>query len=190
MRKSLYSLLFFIFLTVPSIQHSFAGSPAARPPHKKNNYLIMPGLGIGNFKLDSSAAILPAMLGKPAYTDSSMGSALLRWNIKRNGLINTVSIFADKPDKKAAFMLIRKIQITSPLYKTADGLHTGLPYNAYVKVYKLRIVNSYMTKKRKIDVYSERGSGISFEIDNVTKLCTAIAVYKPKDPTGPFINMH
>ena len=155
-----------------------------------DKYLIVPGVRIGKFVLDSSARGLPALLGKPAYTDSSMGSALLRWNIKRNGIPSSVIIFADKPDRKAPFMMIRKILITSPLYKTAEGLRTGLPFDTYAKSYKLKVVRTYVRKNRKIIIYNEKSSGISFEIDDATKTGTAIAIYKPKDPTGAYINMH
>ena len=156
-----------------------------------DKYLIVPGVRIGQFRLDSSARALPALLGKPFYTDSSMGSALLAWNITRNKIKYHITIFTDHNfDKKADHMQIRKILVSSPLYKTAEGLHTGLPFDTYAKSYKLKIVRTYVHKGRKIDIYQDRASGIAFEIDNQTKTGLAMVVYKPKDSAAPYINMH
>ena len=161
---------------------------AVKPADK---YLIVPGVRIGRFKLDSSTRSLPVLLGKPFYTDSSMGSALLAWNVTRNKIKYHITIFADHNFiKKADYMQIRKILVSSPFYKTAEGLHTGMPFDTYAKFYKLKIERTYVHKGRKIDIYQDKASGIAFEIDNKTKTGLAMVVYKPKDSAAPYINMH
>lgn len=154
--------------------------------------LIIPGKSIGKIVLNGNADSAVDLLGKPDFSDAAMGSVLITWYVKHDTAGYKTSIFANhnfgaKDDSVAR---IRKILVTSPDFKTAEGLNTGLPLSEYQKHYDLKQVSAYTAKGQKILVYEAKNKGIAFEVNPASNRGAAIVVYKPGDTPATYINMH
>lgn len=158
------------------------------PPDK----LIEPGTGVGKLVLNGNADSAASFLGKPDFSDAAMGSALMTWYAKHDTAGYKTSIFADHNfgAKDEGVARIRKIRVTSPYFKTADGLGTGMGLYQYQKHFNLKALTSYKAKGKKIKVYEAVGKGIAFEVDSASGKGVAIAVHKPGDSLATYINMH
>lgn len=158
------------------------------PPDK----LIEPGKGIGKLLLNGNADSAAAFLGKPDFADAAMGSALMTWYAKHDTTGYKTSIFADHNfgAKDEGVPHIRKILVTSPNFKTADGLGTGMGLYQYQKHFRLKAITSYKARGKKVKVYEAKDKGIAFEVDSASGKGLAIAVYKPGDSLAAHINMH
>lgn len=154
--------------------------------------LIVPGKSIGKIVIGASADSLSDILGKPDFSDAAMGSTLMTWYSNHDSGSYKISVFAHhnfgSTDEKVA--RIRKILITSPDFKTKEGLATGLNLNEYQKHYQLSPVSSYKGKGKKIKIYEAKGKGIAFEVDSLTGKGVGIVVHQPKDSLATYINLH
>jgi hypothetical protein len=154
--------------------------------------LIVPGKGIGKILLKGSADSAAARLGKPDYSDAAMGSVLMTWYAKHDTSGYKTSLFADHNfgAKDESIAHIRKILITSPAFKTAEGLKTGLALNEYQKHFDLKPISGYTVKGKKVKVYEAKHKGIAFEIDSASNKGVAIVVHQPNDSLATYINLH
>ncbi|MDO3643559.1 hypothetical protein [Mucilaginibacter sp. L3T2-6] len=154
--------------------------------------LIIPGKSIGKITIGGNADSLSAILGKPDFSDAAMGSALMTWYANHDSSSYKTSVFAHhnfgSTDEKIA--RIRKILTTSPDFKTADGLNTGLNLAEYQKHYQLSPVSTYKAKGKKVKVYEAKGKGIAFEVDSLTGKGVGIVIHQPKDSLATYINLH
>lgn len=154
--------------------------------------LIIPGKSVGKIIIGGSADSLSATLGKPDFSDAAMGSALMTWYAHHDSSSYKTSVFANHNfgSKDENVARIRKVLITSPDYKTAEGLNTGLNLTEYQKHYQLSPVSSYKAKGKKVKVYEAKGKGIAFEVDSLSGKGVAIVVHQPKDSLATYINLH
>ena len=154
--------------------------------------LIVPGKSIGKISLNGSADSAVTLLGKPDFSDAAMGSVLITWYAKHDTAGYKTSIFANHNfgSKDEGVAHIRKILITTPSFKTIDGLNTGLPLSEYRKHFNLQQVSSYTNKGKNIKVYEAKGKGIAFEVDSLSNKGVAIIVHRPNDSQASYINMH
>jgi len=154
--------------------------------------LIVPGKSIGKIVIGGNADSITTTLGKPDFSDAAMGSALMTWYTNHDSSSYKTSVFANhnfgSADEKVA--RIRKILVTSPDYKTAEGLNTGLNLSEYQKHYQLSPVSSYKAKGKKVKVYEAKGKGIAFEVDSLSWKGVAIVIHQPKDSLATYINLH
>ena len=147
--------------------------------------LIVPGNRIGKIIIGGNADSLKDILGKPDFTEGAMGSGSMAWN--NNGYKTTVLFSHAMGTKDEQIARIRKIRITSPDFKTAERLNTGLTLNDYKKRFDLTLLNNPMSKT-KIKVYEAKGKGITFEIDSVSNQGVGIIVHQPEDSL--FTDLH
>ena len=154
--------------------------------------LIIPGQSIGKIVIGGNADSLSQTLGKPDFSDAAMGSALMTWYANHDSSSYKTSVFANhnfgSTDEKVA--RIRKILITSPDFKTVDGLNTGLSLTEYEKHFALSPVSSSKAKGKKVRVYEAKGKGIAFEVDSLSGKGVAIVIHQPKDSLATYINLH
>jgi hypothetical protein len=147
--------------------------------------LISPGKGIGNIRLGEDANDLINTLGKPDRSDAAMGASLMVWFAGHDPAGYLISIYAHHnmgaPDEHINH--IKQIRVTSPAYKTVDGVGPGSLLNLIQKQFKL--------VKRKvpgINIYDDIKAGISFEMDTAHK-CSAVIVHAPMDSPATYIDM-
>jgi hypothetical protein len=154
--------------------------------------LIVPGKSVGKFAINGNADSAAVLLGKPDFSDGAMGSALMTWYVKHDTAGYKTSIFADHNfgAKDEAVAHIRKILVTSPNYKTVEGLNTGLPLSDYQKHFDLKPISAYKAKGKRVRVYEAKDKGIAFEIDSASNKGIAIVVHQPKDSLATYINLH
>lgn len=169
-----------------------ATATAATVKPVSHDELIVPGKSVGKITIRGNADSVIVLLGKPDSSDAAMGSSLMIWYDGHDTGSFKTSIFSSHKfgAKYEAVSHIRKIRTTSPGYKTAEGLRTGIPLDEYRKYYDLKAVTVYKTKGRVINVYEAGDKGIAFEVDSASKRGIAIVVHLPKDTQGTYIDMH
>lgn len=179
----------------PLLDDTVAKSPASTDTTTTKttvaSQLIIPGKGIGDIILNDDVANIIKQLGKPDSSDAAMGSALMVWYAKHNTTGYRISIFShhNMGGKDEAVSHIQKILVTSPEFKTTDGISTGAVKDEIAKRYTLKPIGNYNNKDGKVQVYTDMDKGISFEI-NASGKCIAIVVHKAHDTAAAYLNMH
>lgn len=154
--------------------------------------LIVPGKSIGQTKVDESMETVFERFGRPDSADAAMGSSLAVWYDNHNKAGYKTSIFArhNYNGNNEVFQHARKILVTSPYFRTAEGIGCGNTLSQIRKYYTLKQGSSYKEKGKPIVVYSDVAKGIAFEIDPTLDKCIAVLVHKPNDEGSANINMH
>ncbi|MEN0056087.1 MAG: hypothetical protein AAGC65_20585 [Mucilaginibacter sp.] len=178
----------------PLLNDSTAPSPASTDTSKiktTSTQLIVPGRSIGNIQLNEDVANVSTTLGRPDSSDAAMGSSLMVWFAGHNPAGYRTSVFAHRNmgAKDEIISRIRKILITSPAFKTAEGLGVGSPEADIKKSYDLKPTSDYKNKNGKVQVYTDMDKGISFEIDATGK-CVGVVVHQLHDTAAAYLNMH
>lgn len=145
---------------------------------------IIPGKKIGNTALGDDPDILLQRIGKPDASDAAMGKAWLVWNGKDTD--HTLAVFTTYADSNMRRKAIRHIRVTSPRFRTPEGIHTGSTRSAIAAVFpQMKAADLPFTDAA--PRYDAVSKGISFEFSGNTgaATCTAILVYPPGDlPTA------
>jgi hypothetical protein len=154
--------------------------------------LIVPGKSIGKITISGNADSLSAILGKPDFSDAAMGSTVMTWYANHDTAGHKTSIFANHNfgSKDESIARVRKVLVTSPTFKTAEGINTGLSLAEYQKHYNLSPISSYTAKGKKVKVYEAKGKGIAFEVDSASGKGVGIVIHQPKDSLATYINLH
>lgn len=164
--------------------------PAVLPDTLKHasNDTIIAGKSIGNVSIDEKMESAGAKLGRPDDGDAAMGKALSIWKSKPSGkgsdtVSHTITIysttnFGDKDEAPR----VQNIRITSPFFKTEEGVRCGGTL-FFIKMQYPTIkkpIAAYTDKAtgEEIAIYDEQKEGIAFEINTAGK-CIAIGVHKP-----------
>jgi hypothetical protein len=154
--------------------------------------LITPGRGIGRIFLNGNIENVSAFLGRPDSSDAAMGSSLMVWYAKHNASGYKTSIFSHRNmgNKDEIISRIQKILVTSPEFKTAEGVGAGTSIEDIKKNYDLKPTDTYKVKDGKVQIYTDLDKGISFEIDSASNKCVGVVVHKPHDNASAYLNMH
>lgn len=137
--------------------------------------LIIPGKRIGLTALEQNAETLSS-LGKPDFSDAAMGKAWTTWYSK-DGQKKELNIYTTYKDAELKEKVVRQIRITSPEFKTSEGIATGKSLTDIKKNYpEVKLVGKYKAKGQPIELYDAVDSGIAFELQNDT--CVSIIIHK------------
>ena len=150
--------------------------------------LIIPGKSIGLTQLGQNAETL-ASLGKPDFSDAAMGKAWATWYSK-DGQKKELNIYTTYKDSEMKEKVIRQIRITSPEFKTSEGIAIRKLLNDIQKSYpEIKLVGKYNADGKSIQLYDAMDSGIAFEIEN--DLCIGIIIHEMgKKVTEEYITLH
>ena len=175
--------------TSPTEQHE---QPVEAVNTVPDSLLIRPGESIGNIKLGEDMQSLTKLSGKPDESDAAMGAASYTWFAKHDAAGYRTSIYGHRNFGGADenVLHIKKILITSPSYKTADGLNTGTGKKGLSGYYQLNDSSTYAVKGKTVHVFADTKKGIAFEIDSLTNKCIAISIFRPGDTASTYINMY
>lgn len=88
------------------------------------NRLITPGKGIGYLTIGLPVDSAIARLGHPDSSDAAMGSALMTWYSK-DAAKYRIAILIRRNMGIEEVSRIKMIMVSSPWFKTADGITTG-----------------------------------------------------------------
>lgn len=169
--------------------------PKAQP---KVNLEIIPGKSIGNIVLEEIVDSL-SFLGQPDLSDAAMGKAWLTWYSTNSKLVNgksELNIYTAYKNNEMEEKAVRQIRVTSPDFKTAEGLSTG---KSFEDISNTLAALDFLGSFRKpgsdntVELYDATNSGIAFEIENTgsEKKCIAIIVHTPgKKVTEAYITFH
>lgn len=157
-----------------------------------DSLLIKPGESIGNIKLDDDMQALTMQSGKPDENDAAMGSASYTWFARHDAAGYRTSVYGHRNFGAADenIMHIKKILVNSPTYVTSDGIHTGTGRDSLNRFFQLTDSSKYSVKGKIVHVFADVSKGIAFEIDSLTRKCTAISIFKPSDTSAVYINMY
>jgi hypothetical protein len=156
-----------------------------------SDWLISPGKGIGHIVLNDDVQNTIKQLGKPDSSDAAMGSALMVWFAKHDtsGYRTEVFTHHNMGDKDESVSHVQKILVTSPQFKTDDGVGMGSTKQEIQKTYSLKPTSTYTNKSGKVQIYTDLSKGISFEIDG-SGHCIGVVVHKANDSAVAYLNMH
>lgn len=154
--------------------------------------LISPGNNIGETSINERMATVFNRLGKPDSSDAAMGSALAIWyaDHKRDGYKTIIFSGHKYNNKKDVFQYVKRILVTSPYFRTTEGLGVGSTFEQIRNQYKLKVGNGYTDKGIQMSVYDDISKGISFEIDPTTGTCAGVIIQKPGDAASSYLNMN
>ncbi|WPU98518.1 hypothetical protein SNE26_21065 [Mucilaginibacter sp. cycad4] len=154
-------------------------------------WLINPGKSIGHIILNDDVQNVIKQLGKPDSSDAAMGSSLMVWFAKHDITRYRTAVFSHRNmgGKDESVSHIQKILVTSPQFKTDDGIGVGSTKQDIQKIYTLKPTSTYNTKGGKVQVYTDMSKGISFEIDG-SGHCVGVVVHKANDTASAYLNMH
>jgi len=155
----------------------------------KPDQLITPGKGIGHLSIGLPVDSVIVRLGRPDSSDAAMGSALMAWYSKDAGKHRT-AVFASRNMGNEDVSRIKKIMVSSPWFRTHDGIATGAILADIEKSYKLKQVDDFTARQKGLQVFDDNGQGITFDIDSTSRKCVAITVHTAHEKPGTYINMH
>lgn len=158
-----------------------------RPDHKKasvdsitelydQDWLLTPGKSAGKTLLNENAEEVYKRLGKPDGGDAAMGKSIAIWYSNHDSTLHSVAIYTARDMGNDPKALVTQIRVTSPLFKTKDGIHTTSTLDAIRKVFKVQKTEVYEDAGKNYTIYDSK-SGISFEIDE-NESCAAIIIHK------------
>jgi hypothetical protein len=151
---------------------------------KIGSNLIVPGQSVGQMRLGRYGAVYLAKLPKPDADDSGMGRYRSVWlSRKQGGQTDTLYVYsvANGPRNIKPFdgASIRLIRVTSPWYRTIDGLFTGSTLSQILH----RFPNARPTDPGQT-LYDDAKLGIAFEFAGPApagSACVAIMIHPPGD---------
>ncbi|MEO3403061.1 hypothetical protein AAFN85_04105 [Mucilaginibacter sp. CAU 1740] len=174
-----------------TVHHTLASDTSEANNVTGTDWLVTPGKGIGHIVLDGDVRDVMKQLGKPDSSDAAMGSSLMVWFAGHGPSGNRTAVFArhNMGGKDESVSHVRKVLVTSPKFKTNDGLGVGSVKTDIDKNYTLKATSNYTGKKGEVKVYTDLAKGISFEIDGSGK-CVGVVVHKVNDTAAAYLNMH
>ncbi|SDI06216.1 hypothetical protein [Mucilaginibacter gossypii] len=173
-----------------SVHHTMASDTnTANTVH--SDWLITPGKSIGHIILNDDVQNVIKQLGKPDSSDAAMGSSLMVWFAKHDITRYRTAVFSHRNmgGKDESISHIQKILITSPRFKTGEGVRVGSTKQDVQKYYALKLTSTYTNNGGKVQIYTDPGKGISFEIDSSGR-CVGVVVHKANDTAVAYLNMH
>jgi hypothetical protein len=172
-----------------TIHHAMASDTSVAKT-SQSDWLITPGKSIGHIVLNDDVQNTIKQLGKPDSSDAAMGSALMVWFAKHDPAGYRTAVFSHhNMGGKETVSHVQKILVTSPQFKTNDGLGVGSTKQDIQKIYTLKPTGNYTKKAGKVQVYTDLAKGVSFEIDGSGK-CVSVVVHKANDTASAYLNMH
>jgi hypothetical protein len=154
--------------------------------------LITPGRSIGRIVLSGNVEDVSTLLGRPDSAEAAMGSSLMVWYAGHKSSGYRTSVFAHRNmgAKDEIISRIQKVLITSPEFKTAEGLGVGSTIDDIKKAYDLKPTSTYKSASGEVQVYTDMDKGISFEIEKASNKCVGVVVHKAHDTASAYLNMH
>ena len=169
--------------TPPTSQADTPAHTAAIPQAQ----LIVPAHSIGLTHLNEPDDSVAKRLGTPDDGDAAMGKSLSTWYANHNPKGYSTSIFFVRQMGVEEVSRVQQIRITSPWFKTKEGICVGTDSTTISKHYILKATQQFTNNGSPATEYSSP-SGIAFELDN-TGHCIGIIVRHP-GAGDPYLSFH
>lgn len=193
MKKALSTIIALLILGCnspenKSVTDSVKTNASSSKPAINPDQLITPGTSIGHLAIGLPVDSAIVRLGRPDYSDAAMGHSLMKWYSKDAGKHRT-AVFAGRDMGNEDVSRIKRIMVSSPWFKTREGIATGSAFADIEKFYKLKKMDDFTAQQKGLQVY-DSDKGITFDMDSTSKKCVAITVHKAHENPGTYINMH
>ena len=140
------------------------------------DWLLIPGVSAGQTRLNENADSVYQRLGTPDGGDAAMMKAIAIWYAHHDTTDNSVAIYTSKNTDTPVVARILQIRVTSPAFKTEEGIHTSSSLQDIKNHFDVMRTQQYQYAGVHYAVYDSR-QGIAFEM-NPDSVCTAIVIHK------------
>lgn len=140
------------------------------------DWLLIPAVSAGQTKLNENADSVYQRLGKPDGGDAAMMKAIAVWYAHHDTTDHSVAIYTSKNTDTPVVASILQIRVTSPAFKTAEGIHTTSSLQEIKNHFNVTKTQQYNYAGTSYAVYDSK-QGIAFEM-NTDSVCTAIIIHK------------
>lgn len=142
------------------------------------NRLIIPGKSIGETTLNEPAANIMARLGKPDFSDAAMGKNVSVWytDHSKNGYATHMYFSTNMGNDDTS--RVKAIHVSSPSFKTQNGLYAGVLIADAKKLHKLDSLSAFKINGRKRVLYDDVAAGIAFDTDRSGNII-GVTVHEP-----------
>lgn len=149
-------------------------------------WLIIPGKSIGKTVLNEDAEMVFKNLGKPDGGDAAMGKAVAIWYANHDSTNHSTSIYTTRDMGNNPVALILQIRVTSPVFKTKEGLGAASDLSDIEKTFDLKMAEKFSDSGKQYQVFDAK-EGIAFEI-GPNKKCVAVIVHEAgKSISGTYL---
>lgn len=142
--------------------------------------LLTPGVSAGNIAINQDASEAFKVLGKPDSSDAAMQKTVAFWYEKHYPKSTSFAIYTVRDTGSNPIARIRQIRLSSPAYRTEDGLGVSSPLSLLKKKFDLKKVSLSNTSPRNYDLYDSQ-KGIAFEIEAEGN-CVAVIIHPANEP--------
>jgi len=145
---------------------------------RSGNFTISAGESVGSIELADTKEIIEAKLGSPSMEDAAMRRLEESWKLPSphgNGIWLSVLFIRDVSGLR---YLTEELRVSSPRFRTADGISTQSSLGEIEQHYGKLPRTSFETGNGSIILLDARERGIAFEMDSNGK-CVAILVHRP-----------
>lgn len=146
-------------------------------------WLIVAGKSIGRVSLDENMDSVLVLLGKPDAGNAAMGKSLSTWYANHDPSGHQTTIFAARQMGMGnEESRVKQIRVTSPFFKTREGVGVTSSAVQIGQFYHMRPVDSF-TERGMLYIIYDTDKGIGFEIDQ-HKNCSAVIVHSASEKAG------
>lgn len=142
--------------------------------------LLIPGVSAGTIAINQNASEVFKILGKPDSSDAAMQKTVAFWYKGHDPKSTTFAIYTVRDTGSNPIARIKQIRVTSPEYRTEDGLGVSSPLSLLRKKIDLKKLNLSNSSGSNYDLY-DSDKGIAFEIAPDGK-CTAVIIHPANEP--------
>ncbi|MHA4895865.1 hypothetical protein ACXZ1K_14015 [Pedobacter sp. PWIIR3] len=161
-------------LVADSIHMDTTSASISKTPSVKSDSLLIPGKSAGLIKIDQDAAELFKIYGTADAGDAAMQKAVAIWYKDHNPKSYATAIYTVRDTGDNPPARIKQIRVTSPGYKTVQGLGISSSLKDLSETYAL--VKIKPGKEIGNEIYDSK-TGITFEIDK-NKMCSAVIIHE------------
>lgn len=149
---------------------------------QEGDWLLQPGIGAGKTAINEIADQVYARLGKADGGDAAMGKAIAIWYNNHDSTAHSIAIYTVRDTGSMPPARIKQIRVTSPTFKTKEGIHTGSTLTEIKKVFPVTRSEAYKSEGENYSVYSSK-QGIAFEI-NAAGECVSVLIFEAGKPSS------
>lgn len=149
--------------------------------------LLVPGVQMGGFVLDSNADSVLKMLPKPDFDNAAMGKVLLRWDDIHGGVL---MMFNTQQMGIEEFKRIKIVRSLSPMFRTKNNAGVGSALSEIQQYFSVNKKGIISENNQQYTLFADP-AGIGFELDE-DNICRGVLIFSPEDagsyPYIPFYN--
>ena len=135
----------------------------SKPAEKVSDaWLLVPGQSAGLTRLNENAETVYKKLGDPDGGDAAMQKAVAIWYTNHDSTNHSVAIYTAREPGVDPVARIRQIRITSPSFKTAEGVGPGSSLAQIQAAFNVKETEQYKDEGIAYKVY-DSPKGIAFE---------------------------